>query len=263
MADTLRDRCRWPVLPEPYAGALRLAVEFTLAETEPLGIVATGTVIRGEAHPASDIDLYVLHDAPYRRRVQRFFQGVPTEIFINPPHAVRSYFPSEHRAGRRFTAHMLATGFVVLDRSPVVDQLRAESRGWLDRPDELSAADAQRARYAAATHLEDGADTTPVDGAVAALLLAGAVTQMLELFVRSRGRPIPRAKALVSEVAALDPSLGEMVSRFASATSPAERLDAAQQIGDRVLQARGFFEWDSGPEPVPSVVDSASPRGSA
>ena len=263
MGNTLLDACRWPVLSEPHAGALRRAVAFTLAETDPLGIIATGTVIRGEAHPASDIDLYVLHDAPYRRRVQRFFQGVPTEIFMNPPHAVRSYFPNEHRDGRRFTAHMLATGFVVLDRNPVVEQLRAESRGWLARPDELSPADAQRARYAAATHLEDGADTTPVDGAVAALILARAVTQMLEFWLRSHGRPIPRAKALVSEVTTLDPALGEMVHRFVSAASPTERLDAAQQIGDRVLHARGFFEWDSGPDPMPAVANSASSRSDA
>src|SRR5262252_3559240 len=116
MSDSLLELCRWPELGEPYADALRQAVAFVLVETDPVGIVATGTVIRGEAHPASDIDLYVLHDAPYRRRVQRFFAGVPTEIFINPAQAVRSYFRDEHRTGRRITAHMLATGFVVLDR---------------------------------------------------------------------------------------------------------------------------------------------------
>ena len=252
VADILLGACRWPALPEPYAGALRDAVEFTLAETDPLGIIATGTVIRGEAHPASDIDLYVVHAAPFRRRVQRFFRGVPTEIFINSPHAVRSYFLSEHRSGRRVTAHMLATGFVVLDRSPLVEQLRAESHDWLTRADEMTALDAQRARYAAATDLEDGADTTPVDAAVAALILARAVTRMLELWLRSQGRAIPRAKALVSEVTTLDSALGEMVHRFVSATSPAERLEAAQQIGDHVLHVRGFFEWDSGPDPMPA-----------
>ena len=263
MSGSLLDACRWPALPEPYAGALRRAVEFTLAETAPIAIIATGTVIRGEAHPASDIDLYVVHDAPYRRRVQRFFDGVPTEIFINPPHGVRSYFRAEHRDGRRVTAHMLATGFVVLDRSPVVEQLRAESRDWLARPDELTPADAQRARYAAATHLEDGADTTPTDGAVALLILARSVTQMLELWLRSRGRPIPRAKTLVAEVTALDPVLGAMVRRFATAASPEERLDAAEQLGERVLQARGFFEWDSGPDPMPPAAGSTSPPAEA
>ena len=257
MSDDPLDACRWPVLSEPHAGALRRAVEFVLAETDPIGIIATGTVIRGEAHPASDIDLYVLHDAPYRRRIQRFFEGVPTEIFINPPHSVRSYFRTEHRDGRRFTAHMLATGFVVLERGPAVEQLRAESREWLARPDELTPADAQRARYTAATRLEDGADTTPTDSAVALLILARSVTEMLEFWLRSHGRPIPRAKTLVSEVTALDPVLGDMVQRFATAALPDERLNAAQRLGERVLQARGFFEWDSGPDPVPPAAGPA------
>jgi hypothetical protein len=86
---------------------------------------------------------------------------------------------------------------------------------------------------------------------------------MLELWSRSHGRPIPRTKALVSEVTAQDPALGEMVHRFALAASPTERLQAAQQIGDRVLQSRGFFEWDSGPEPMSPVTGSASSLGDA
>lgn len=153
MEQDLLATCRWPELAEPHAGALHQAVEFILAETSPIGIIATGTVVRGEAHPASDIDLYVVHEAAYRRRVQRFFNHVPTEIFINPPSAVRSYFPSEHRDGRRYTAHMIATGVVILDGDPVIERLRA-------------------------------------------------------------------------------------------------RLGHAHRIADRTLEARGFFEWDSGPEPV-------------
>ncbi len=261
MTETLLALCRWPQLAEPHSGALRDAVAFTVGETDPIGIIATGTVIRGGAHPASDIDLYVIHRAPYRRRVQRFFRTVPVEIFINPPEVVRSYFPSEHRNGRRSTAHMLATGFVVLEHDPIVEQLRSESRDWLARPDECSSADAQRARYAAATHLEDGADITAEDPAVASLILGRAVTLMLEYRLRSSGHPIPRAKTLVTEVAALDPALGDMVCRFTQAVSPAARLDAAQRIGDHVLHARGFFEWDSGPEPVAPGSGSPPMRG--
>jgi predicted nucleotidyltransferase len=251
MPDDVLALCRWPQLDGVYSTALRSAVEFALAETTPLGIIATGTVIRGHAHPASDIDLYVIHDAPYRRRVQRFFHGVPAEIFINPPHAVRAYFPSEHRDGRRLTAHMLATGFVVLDRDPVVEQLRIESREWLGRPEMFSAEDAQRARYAAASHLEDGADITFIDATAAALILGRAVTQSLEYWLRSRGRPIPRSKDLVATIAAFDLELSRLVEGFVNAESSAERLEFAHRIGDFTLGTRGFFEWDSGQDPMP------------
>jgi hypothetical protein len=38
---------------------------------------------------------------------------------------------------------------------------------------------------------------------------------------------------------------------FFSAATVAERLRAAQALADRTIGARGFFPWDSGPEPVP------------
>ncbi len=229
--------CRWPSLIEPHATALRRAVEFVLGETTPLGIIATGTVIRGHADPASDIDLSVLHDAPYRRRVQRFFEGVPTEIFINPPHAVRSYLVSEQRAGRRITAHMLATGFVVLDRDPIVEQLLAESHDWLVRPEVFAPDDAQRARYAAASLLEDGADVTPVDSAVAALILGRAVTQMLEYWLRSRGRPIPRTKALVGKAFAEALHNPAYTSRVAAVTNVSAAVPASRRFAVPALVA--------------------------
>lgn len=41
MSVALLDACRWPVLSGSHSEALRRAVEFVLAETDPLGIVAT------------------------------------------------------------------------------------------------------------------------------------------------------------------------------------------------------------------------------
>jgi hypothetical protein len=34
------------------------------------------------------------------------------------------------------------------------------------------------------------------------------------------------------------------------AATPVERVDIANSIGDRPIATRGFFEWDSGPEPT-------------
>jgi predicted nucleotidyltransferase len=251
----LIDQCRWPPLGPIHAAALRATVEYALAQTSPLGVIATGTIVRGQPHATSDIDLYVVHAEPYRRRVQRFFEGVAAEIFINPPHTVRAYFAEEHASGRRITAHMLATGFVVLDLDSVVEQLRAEARDWLNRPDDFDAASAERARYGAATLLEDGADLTPHDPVGAALILSRSVTAMLEFWMRSHGRPIPRSKDLVAQVRSLDEFLGRLADDFVGATTATERLEIANSIGDRTIATRGFFEWDSGPEPVEPSQD--------
>jgi predicted nucleotidyltransferase len=244
--------CSWPSLPEPYATALRRAVDFIFHEVEPVGVVATGTIIRGTAQPNSDLDVYVVHLASYRRRIQRFFCGVPTEIFINPPSAVRRYFAEEDDNGRRLTAHMLATGVVIFRGDPVVDELRAEAAQWLDKETHLSDFERVTTRYGIASRLEDGLDLLDTDGVTASMLLGDAVLAMLEYLCKAdRGR-IPRRKDLLGQLEAEHPDVAALAAEFFGASGLPDRARLATEIADRTIGARGFFEWDSGPGPAPS-----------
>ena len=249
--------CSWPSIASRHATALREAVAFVLAEVDAVGVVAAGTIVRGRPHAASDLDLYVIHEAPLRRRVQRLFgERVPTEIFINPPAAVRAYFIAEHEGGRPVTAHMLATGHVVLSRHPVVEALRREAAEWLARPSAPSAPALLRARYDAATRFEDAVDVACDDPATAAMLLGGAVTAMLETWCRTRLGAIPRGKDLLAQVTALDAGLGAAAREVFGDGPLSRRLAAAERVADHTVAARGFFEWDSGAEPVPERAAS-------
>lgn len=62
-------QCTWPPLAPPFDAALRDATDFVFQEADPVGVIATGTIIRGEAHASSDLDIYVIQPAPFRRRV--------------------------------------------------------------------------------------------------------------------------------------------------------------------------------------------------
>lgn len=265
MTDPLA-HCAWPPLPARYAAALRAAVAFALGEVDAVGVVAAGTIVRGTPHASSDLDLYVIHEAPVRRRVQRYFGDptlgapVPAEVFINPPAAVQAYFAEEHANARPITAHLLATGHVVLARGPTLAALRQEAAAWLARPSYPDAAAALRARYDAATRFEDAADVADEDPAAAAMLLARAVTAMLELWCRTEGGTVPRGKDLLARVAALDPALGAQARRVFSDAPFPERQAAAAAVADRTIGARGFFAWDSGPEPVPARPRQAAAR---
>jgi predicted nucleotidyltransferase len=42
--------------------ALRRALEFLPGIAEPVGIVVSGSIIRGNPHRSSDLDIVVLHD---------------------------------------------------------------------------------------------------------------------------------------------------------------------------------------------------------
>jgi uncharacterized protein (TIGR02246 family) len=54
---------------------------------------------------------------------------------------------------------------------------------------------------------------------------------------------------LLGAIAVRDPELGALANTFFAAPALADRLTAAAAIADRTIAARGFFEWDSGPEP--------------
>ncbi len=149
----------FPDLSEPHASALREAVSFILETFTPIGIVATGTILRGDADANSDIDLYVVHLTLKRQRLSRIYTGVPVEIFVNPPQAIRRYFESEARDGQPYTSHMLATGTVLLGESDKEFQglLDDASRVLSHRPTP-SDKFLTRERYAIATQFEDAED---------------------------------------------------------------------------------------------------------
>jgi hypothetical protein len=238
----------WPALAEPYDTALRQAVDLILARFEVWGIVVSGSILDGQPDPGSDLDIYVVHARSQRQRLQRRCAGVPCEIFVNPPAAIRRYFAEERE--RPCTAYMLATGAVLLDRHPVVAELRGEAQSRLATPPNLTTAQLTWRRYAAADAYENAQDVAVRDPANASLILHEAVRAMLEYAFLAANRPLPRVKRLLPGLAALDPALGHLARKYYAAGDLATRLGLAAQIAGRTIQTTGFFEWESPLEEV-------------
>ncbi len=142
--------CNFPKLPDKYDRALREAVSFVLERFKPVGIIAAGTVVRGTPDATSDLDVWVIHMEPFRQRLQKFFVGVPAEIFVNPPWVIQKYFVQDQAEARPISAHMMATGTVVLATDPVVEQLRQTAISLLSSSPTLTSQRLTQARYAAA-----------------------------------------------------------------------------------------------------------------
>src|SRR5262244_2616710 len=147
--------CKFPRLPERYDRALREAVSFVLDRFQPIGIIAAGTIVRGTPDASSDLDVWVIHLTPVRQRLQKFFNGVPAEIFVNPPWVIQKYFVQDQSEARPISAHMMATGTVVLATDPVAEQLRQTAISLISSGPTLTPQRLTQARYAAATKLED------------------------------------------------------------------------------------------------------------
>ncbi len=259
--DTRLRQCRWPALAPPFDAALREAVAFVFERFETWGIIAAGTIVRGNPHPGSDLDMVVIHARPRRQRIQKRFQGVPAEIFVNPPHTLRDYFEQEFTRARPCTAHMLNTGFVVFNGHAVVAQLLREARAALNRSPQLAAVDLTRLRYAVADQFENAFDMLEPDPDTARMLLTGAVQAALRYLFRRAGRYLPRDKDLLREAAALHPKIGLLTRAFLQTRELPRQATIARQIADLSIGARGFFEWES---PLEDVGDQgmvmATPR---
>jgi predicted nucleotidyltransferase len=250
-SESLFAQCRWPDLPAWYAEALREAVQFVLERCpDTQGIVVSGTILRGNPAPSSDLDIYVIRRELQRQRVQKFFNGVPAEIFINPAKKVLDYFEDEARDARPITAHMLSTGFTILDCDGVMAGLQTQARQILQTPPDPGAETLTTARYMAATRYEDATDIAGTRPEAARMILGLAVHDMIQYHFLADHRFVPRDKDLLDALATWDITLGALVRRFYSAATLEEALAAAEQIADRTIATRGFFEWESTPEAV-------------
>jgi hypothetical protein len=250
MMQDFMNLCRWPELAEPYDKALKAAVTYILDHYEVLGILVTGTIVRGNPAPNSDLDICVLHGNPTRQRIQKFFNGVPTEIFLNPPDKIEEYFQDERSRGRPCTAHMWASGFVILDSDPVVEQIRQRAEKMLAQSPNPKPLDLIAKRYAAADTYENAQDIRETDPAGALMMLNLAVHHMLQYVFWENNCYLPRDKDLLAELEPLDTELAELARDYFLVPEVEKRFTLAEQIADLTIGVRGFFEWESPLEDV-------------
>ena len=249
MTNLLND-CVWPDLKPPYDQALRESVAYILTHFEVVGIIAAGSIIRGTPHAGSDFDIVVINARSQRQRIQKFFQGVPTEIFLNPVQSIQGYFQSECERGRPGTAHMLTTGFTVLALDDTVAQLCQQARTWLERAWEPTPAALTALRYGIADRYENACDIIETDPWGASLLLNLVVFDMLQYTFAKAGHYLPREKDLLTATARLNPPLAQLARQFLSSPNPNDRQKLAAQLADLTIEAQGFFEWTSPLEEV-------------
>ncbi len=170
---------------------------------------------------------------------------------MNPSWVIQKYFVQDEGEARPISAHMMATGTVVLATDPVVEQLRQTAISLIGSSPTLTPQKLTLARYAAATKLEDAMDIVERNPAAANMLVSEAVRQMLQFAFLKAGRFIPRDKDILDALTNMDSDLASKAQLFFESGDWTRRMHLATELADRILQVRGFFEWDSEPEDVP------------
>lgn len=246
--DDLFGECKFPNLQSPYKEALEDAVKFILKKFSVQGIIVTGSIISGRPSKSSDLDIHVINNRYERQRIQRFFNNVPTEIFVNPVHKVKEYLEEEFISGKASTASMYVNGFVILDQNQNVFKIRSKSKEILSRSPSTNSFILQNIRYQAADTYENGTDVIETDIPMALSLISEAVRLAIHYKFRKEGKWIPRHKDLFIELDKLDSNLSRIAKDFYLNPDIQQKFKIAEQIMDLTIKTRGFFEWDSDTE---------------
>jgi hypothetical protein len=240
----------FPPLAEPYLTALEEATNYILERFQlVLGIIVAGSILRGQGDERSDLDTFVIFEGDYRQRVQKLFNGVRFEIFANPPRRVPLYFAEEQNDGEPSTAHMIATGHILLNRSPLIETIRQQAQEMLQNPPNYSASFLTMQRYFAADAFENALDLRQRDPAMGLTLIGASLPAMLKYHFQKQGKFVPRHKELLETVRQDMPELAILVESFWQAEGDT-RFEIACQIADLTLGTQGFFEWETEPQKV-------------
>jgi hypothetical protein len=237
----------FPVLSPGYDKALRSAMAYIFEKFEPFGVVVAGSIIRGNPDPSSDFDIVVLHNHSWRRRVQRFFEGVPAEIFVNSPAWIERNLVEEGIDGRPVMSHMLTTGIVVFSSSMKTDELIEMVRESLEKGADFSPFALLQRRYSAACLFEDVLDLAERDETAAMLIMGRAIDAAVGYWFASRQRFSVRSKEQLAVIRNEEPETAERIEDALLGSSMEIRAEAARRLAQTVIGHTGFFEWDSGP----------------
>jgi hypothetical protein len=232
-------------LQDKHRDAMQQALDWLRGVAQPLGVVVSGSIIRGNPGPASDLDIVVLQKEQGRRRIQRWFNGTPVELFFNSEEWLQHCIREEAAQGRPVMAHMLATGRVVLDTDAHMARVVETAREVLGRGPNLSADALIRDRYRAACQVEDTLDFDGTDTPDGRRLLAVAVDAIVSHFYLRQNRFLPRPKERLAILATIEPEVARLLT-LALTQAPALAINTLKQASEVVLGTSGFFEWDSG-----------------
>jgi len=203
-----------------------------------LGMLATGSRVRGQGDASSDIDLHVLIGQPRRQRRNVVMANVEVEMFINPPFQIERYFVDGRTSGRGVDQHMWSTGRAVYDPQGVVAQLQAEAqRQWDAGPPPIDGAD-WPVRYLLPDTLRDIGDVIARDPDQAQIMIGVLVGELIFMHYRLHCRWRPKGKRVLADLQTWDETAAELVRQTCHGMA-AERFAALAQWMQHVLAPVG------------------------
>ncbi|HEX6608524.1 MAG TPA: nucleotidyltransferase domain-containing protein [Chloroflexia bacterium] len=239
-------------LPPAYRRAAQTILAEYSARPDVLAVLLTGSVTRGQAGPMSDLDVWVLTEAPARIRSSLVVDGVPVEVFYNSPAWTARYLAQ----GDVSAMNMVGYGwpaYIRPDAAAPVAELQARARAAYEQgPPAPTADETGRRRNLAIDTLLDAQDVLESDPLAATLVLNNALEQVLRWYYAERRAWMPKLKRLPADLATRDQALAGAVRSYLVAADAPARHAALLGVFALVYPAGHGLDqwcWESTPEP--------------
>lgn len=188
-------------------------------------VFLAGSVLRGEATPASDLDLVVVYERLECARRESFaYAGWPVEVFVHDPETAAFYFDVDRRRGIPSLMRMVMEGVEVPGPSDFSARVKRQAeRIYEAGPPRWDEGELRHMRY----RLTDWVDDIRYPRAPEELVATGAYLyqDLADFFLRARGLWSAHSKTIPRRLREVDAAFAEsFVHAF-------EALFAAKQPG--------------------------------
>lgn len=212
-----------------------------------------GSVVRGDATPASDLDLVVVYERlPHAYREAFFHAGWPVETFVHDPETLRHYFEIERRRGIPSLARMLTEGIEVPGASQFSADVKRSAAKLLEAgPTRWDAAELMLRRY----RLSDWVDDIRCPRSPEELVASGTFlyADLADFFLLSKGLWTAHSKTIPRRLREVDARFAERFRDAFEALFVEKRQGPVIALVEEVLEPFGGilfegFRRDSAPE---------------
>ena len=222
--------------PEPTEAAARLWRERYDASRV---IFLAGSVMRGEATPASDLDLVVVHERLPRAYREAFvYEGWPVEAFVHDADSIEVFFEADRRRGRPDMMSMVWEGVEIPEACEFSARLKRRARELLDAgPPPLDEDELTLRRY----RLTDWVDDMRFPRSDEELVGTGVYLYQdaADFYLRSRGLWAAHSKTIPRRLRAADAAFAARFTHAFDALFAGKRAEPAAALVAELLDPFG------------------------
>jgi predicted nucleotidyltransferase len=203
-----------------------------------------GSVLRGEATPASDLDIVVVYERLPRAYREAFVhEGWPVEAFVNDAETIEVFFESDRRRGLPSMMSMVGEGVEIPGPSEFSAGLKRRAREILAAgPPPWDADELTLRRY----RLTDWVDDMRFPRSAEELVATGAYLYQdaADFYFRSRGLWSAHSKTIPRRLRQTDAAFAEKFLRAFDALFAERRGDAVVALVAELLEPFGGFLFE-------------------